>query len=521
MLAALLLTGCMGPPPIAQPNPQFAANLHQLTENEGEQEQVPERPATPVAGGNLRLAMPMPATLNPLLNSDPHVDAVLRLIFEPLVIFCPEMRPIPNPAITQSVVFSPSGSTVAISLHDDIFWEDGSPITATDIAFSIDVLRFAAPESALYRENVVNIASHTILDGRTLQINLLSPMWGMKYMLNFPIIPAHYYNPVSMTNLRAARNMHPLGNGPFRFFSYEAAGSLELIANDYAVGGAPYINTVSVMILREPDGMRYAFEQGLTDVLAADMHLWGRYSAMGKNRAAQALTNEFHFVGFNANRPLFAHYRIRAAVAHSFNLDAIVHRYFAASDAAAAPINPESWLAAEGLPRNIFDTRLAAEYFRELEEVPQITIIVSTANTVGVSAANILAEGLNDAGAYTTVELLPFADFVSRVDAGNFDIMVGGISAFPPTDLSFLHTILGYSSEELDTALSMMRYAPSEAALQQAAINAQHYIAENLPIIGIGFRQQVLYTTGHVHGNIEISPTDIFASIGDWFIYAP
>jgi len=526
-MAALILAGCMGPPPIAQPNPHFAANLHQLAEEDGDdngqdaQSALQEAPITPVVGGNLRIAMPMPATLNPLLNSDPHVDAILRLIFEPLVVFCHEMRPLPNPAITQSVVFSPSGSTVAISLHDDIFWEDGTPITASDIAFSIDVLRFSAPETAVYRANVANIASHSVLDNRTLQINLTSPMWAMKYMLNFPIIPAHYYSPVSMTNLRAARNMHPLGNGPFRFLSHEGAGSLELIANEHALGGTPYISSVTAMILRDAGGARYAFEQGLTDVLAADMHLWGRYGAMGKNRAAQILSNEFDFVGFNASSPLFAHYGARAAVAHSFDMGAIIHRYYAASDAAIAPINPDSWLAAETLPEHPFNPHMAATFFRELDEIPQIAIIVSDTNTTGVSMATMLSEGLNAAGADATLEVLPFANFVSRVETSDFDIMVGGVSVFPPTYFGFLQTLLGYSSEELDSTLSMMRHAPSEAALQQAATSVQYYIAENLPIIGIGFRRQVLYTTSPIHGDIEISAADIFTNISNWFIYHP
>ena len=524
MLAALILTGCMDPPPISQPNPYFAAGLNTAAQGDDEQEvlpQAPIRPSTPVAGGNLRIAMPMPATLNPLLNSDPHVDAVLRLVFEPLVIFDAEKRPVPNPAITQSVVFSPGGGTVAVTLLNDIFWEDGSPITAADIAFSIDVLRNSAPESAIYRENVANIASHTVLDSRTLQINLRNPMWAMKYMLNFPIIPADYYRPVSMTNLRAARNMHPLGNGPFRFLSYEAAGSLELIANENAPGGAPYIGRVTAMILREADGARYAFEQGLTDISADEMHLWGRYGATGKKRAAHVLTNEFDFMGFNFNNPLFAEYSMRAAVAHSFDLDAIIHRYYAASDAAIAPISPDSWLAVEDLRRHPFDIRLAAMYFRGLEEIPQITIIVNEANMAGVSAAGVLADGLRAAGAVVSLETLAFSSFASRINEGNFDIMVGGISAFPPTDFGFLHELLGYSSEDFDLALSMKRYAISESALQQAAAGFQHYIAENIPIIGIGFRRQALYTTGHVFGDIEISANDIFANVNDWFIYQP
>jgi len=520
ILFVLFLAGCvMGEPPLATPNPEFAINLNQPQIGEQPPQDMPAAPIAPVHGGKLRIAMPMPMTLNPLLNSDPDVDTALRLIFEPLVVFDADKRPRPNPAITQSIAFSPDGSSLNIALYDDIFWEDGSPITSADIAFSIDVLRFSAPETALHRPKVENIASHAVLDGRTLQVNLHSPMWAMKYMLNFPIIPMSYYQGVSMTNLTAARNMHPLGNGPFRFLSYEAAVSLELIANDFAAGGAPYISRVSAMILRDIGGARYAFEQGLIDVLAATPYDWGRYSAMGKNRSAEVLTGHFDFIGFNAQSPLFASHEARQAVAYSLDLQMVLQRYYAQADAAIAPINPESWLAAYDLPQPTHDPARAMLFFRHLDSASQITIIVNAANPEGIGAASFLADGMEYAGANVNLEILPFADFSSRVANADFDIVVGGISLSPAPNFGFLGSLLGYSSENLGFGLTMMRYAVSESGLMQATAVAQQYVADNLPVIGIAFRRQVLYTAGHVHGRVEISINDIFANVNDWFIH--
>jgi len=466
LTVALFLHGCMGPLPISLPNPDFALNLAQPAPTP-----APSPTPSPIRaayGGHLYIAMPLPVTLNPLLNSDPDVDTVLRLIFEPLVIFDYEQHPIPNPAITQSIVFSADGNTLAVTLRDNIFWEDGSPITSDDIAFSIDVLRFSAPATAIYRSNVANIASHMALDGRTLQINLHSPMWAMKYMLAFPIIPADYYRPVSMTNLRAARNMHPLGNGPFRFFEHELASHLKLMANEDAPGGRPYIGTIMAIFLRDMDGAGYAFERGLTHVLLAGAEDWGRFGAMGKTRAAEILTNDFDFIGFNFRNPLFADYETRAAIA--------------ASDFVLA------------------------------EDV-EISIIVNAANVKGVSMANSLT--------FAAVEALPFDAFISRVNAGDFDIVVGGIATGPAPNFDFLYNILGYSSEELDLLLSMKRHAPSDTAFHQAMADIRQYITDNLLLIDLGFRRQVLYTAGHVHGDIRISPNSIFENIRDWHLSSP
>jgi len=560
LIILLSLASCTPSPVpyIAQADPDFGRNISQAQaqgqepalQEDGENDEISYENmhtalAAGTANGHLRISMSMPATLNPLLNSDPHVAQVLRLIFEPLVILDQNLRPIPNPAITQSIIFAPDGRSLSVSLRENIYWEDGSAITSGDIAFSIDVLRFSAPETAVYRKNVSNIASHSIIDSGSIQINLVSPVWSMKYMLNFPIIPANYYRPVSMTNLMAGRNMHPLGNGPFRFHSYELANHLELIANENAPGGVPGINRITAVILRDIETSVHAFEQGVIDILVSNLGNSGRYAAMGKNRAAELPAGSFDFIGFNFNRSIFAYREIRAAIAHSLDLNAILQRYYTLRDAAIAPINPSSWLAAADLESYSFDIQRAVDLFnyvgfvpgpdgilqRQLSEVLPVvqlsmTILVNEANAPGLSTAHILSQGLTASGVDSSVEALPFEQFKARIQASDFDIMIGGFDLSPVPDFDFLHSenigsanIFGYSSEELDLLLSMLNNAPSESAFYNSAIAVQHYIAENLPFLGIGFHRQVLYTAQHISGNIQVSYGHIFLNVQEWLVH--
>lgn len=549
-IAALFaLSACMGAPPMAQPTRLPDLDFGALNEDDGEgDKEAPRTPPQPGLGGHLHVPMSLPATLNPLLNSDPHVAAVLRLIFEPLVIFDAEKRPIPNPAITESIIFSPYGHSLTLTLQNNIFWEDGSAITTADVAFSIDVLTRNAPETAVYRSLAASISSHSVIDSRSILINLNSSNWSAKYALAFPIIPADYYRTTSMTNLRAARNMHPLGNGPFRFHSYEEASRLELIINHAAIGGRPYIQRVTAIVLRDMEASAaHAFEQGIVDVFAGSPAYWGRFSALGKNRVAEAISGDFDFIGFNFNRGIFADFEIRAAVAHSFDAEAILQRYFNQNNAALAPVHPQSWLAVGGLASYAFNTNRAEELFmqagfshgvdgfleRQLSEIlpPQrllITILVNSYNPIGLSIADTLSQGLSDAGVDTNLVSLPFFQFIQRVEAGDFDIIVGGLSLSGPPNFGFLsaksqrdslaESIFGHSSEQLDLILSMINYAPAETAYRQAVGALQQYIADNLPFIGVAFRQNALYTTGRVHGDFQPIVNNILADIANWFL---
>ena len=550
LIISLLTVACTPSPVpyIAQADPNFGRNISEESASQpGEEDEQPgedthNMPIDVNTSGHMRIPIPMPMTLNPLLNSDPNVDQVLRLIFEPLVIINQNLRPIPNPAITQSIIFAPDGRSLTLSLRDNIFWEDGSEITSADIVFSIDVLRFSAPETAIYRKNAANIASVSTIDSKSVQINLHRPMWAMKYMLNFPIIPSSYYRPVSMTNLLAGRNMHPLGNGPFRFHSHELANHLELIANENAPGGAPGLDRITAVILRDFEASVHAFEQGITDILLSDLGSSGRYTAMGKMRAAELPTGSFDFIGFNFNRSIFAYHEMRAAIAHSLDLDAILQRYYTLEAAAIAPINPSSWLAQTDLASYSFDIQRAGDLFNHLGFVPgpdgilqrqlseilpamqlSMNILVNENNTPGLSTARILSEGLKASGVYVTVEALPFDQYIARIQASDFDIMIGGFDLPLVSDFDFLYSgnigaanIFGYSSEELDLMLSMLNNAPNENAFYNSANSIQRYIAENLPIIGIGFHRQALYTARHINGGREASYGHIFFNAQEW-----
>jgi len=546
----LILSACMGATPMAQPAllPPLELSVADAPVVSEDAQEITE-PPQPQAGGHLHIPMSLPRTLNPLLNSDPWVARVLRLIYEPLVIFSDDMRPIPNPAITQSIIFAEDARNMVITLRPDIMWEDGTPITSADIAFSIDVLRRFAPATAIYVPNIANFASISIIDVTSIQINLHHHTWAAIYDLAFPIISAVYHQGVNMRNLTAPHNMHPVGNGPLRFHSYELATSLELIVNHAAVGGRPYIQRVTAVILRDLGGndRRYAFEQGLASIFLGEPALWGRYAADGKNRAADIVSNNFDFISFNFNRNILTDINTRSAIAHSFDADAILRRHFTVADGAIAPVNPSSWLNATDVPMYDFDLERAAEIFAELgfskcaegflerrlsEVMPPIRlsmdIAISSDNIIGMSIADTLSNGLSEIGVDVSVIALPFARFMERVSAGDFDLAVGGMSLATLPNLDFLSSgaevdnitraLFGYYSDALNELLYEKSNALNETAFRLAMQDIQRYIASNLPILGVGFHRHVLYTSGHIHGEIELRHGDVFANISGWFI---
>ena len=101
------------------------------------------------------LSMRTTQNLNPLTNEDSSVDNALKLMFEPLVDIDENFKP--KDAIAESWSFLPSGNALTLKIKDNLYWHDGTPITADDVVFSINVMK-SSPENAVYKTCGLNIS---------------------------------------------------------------------------------------------------------------------------------------------------------------------------------------------------------------------------------------------------------------------------------------------------------------------------------------------------------------------------
>jgi len=261
-------------------------------------------------------------------------------------------------------------------------------------------------------------------------------------------------------------------------------------------------------------------------------------------RGHDYISNNFDFIGFNFGLTMFMDLSMRQAIAHAMDSEYAIVRAFSENAAASAPINPQSWLFAPDTATHSFDLARTEELFgrlgftrnadglmerRVLVGMPQIlniSILVNEESRERVLIAELLAANLRAAGADAIVEKVNFAEFQSRLTAGDFDVFIGGLSLSAIPDLSFaFHSsnagasnVMRYASDEMDLLLYIARQASSDMALITAMGDLQRHIAANLPIYGIGFRREILVTSARVHGDFTTRIDDGLAGIQGWFI---
>ncbi len=170
--------------------------------------------------------------------------ALVALLFRGLVRLGPGTSIVGDLADTWQV--DDTGSTWTFHLRADQRWQDGEPITADDVAFTIDILSspdYTGPGAESWRD-----VSATVTDSSTVVLHLTTPLGGFLEAATQPIAPEHLLADVPPDQIADdAFGQQPVGSGPFRLVFLDPQRALLAAATpvDVAPGepGGPNFST--------------------------------------------------------------------------------------------------------------------------------------------------------------------------------------------------------------------------------------------------------------------------------------
>ena len=527
----LLLTGCKQD--VGHNKTKENANAPVIKQNK-EKVEVQE-------GGTLHLAMRTVQTLNPLLNEEETVDRILKLVYLPLVKLDEKRKP--SPSIAKGWSFSEDGKTLSMTLREDIQWQDGTNLTADDVIFSMNTLR-GASENAVYKNSMGYIASYTKTGTHSVTITFRQTFSGNLYALCFPVICAHYYNQENV--LTSAKNMKPMGDGYYKFQEFIPTKELRLVKSETVFGEKAKMDNIVVSISADKNTDIFSFDQGLIDTLAADVTEMGKYDGTKNTKLFEYTTNYLDFIGFNFNQSLFQDKNIRKAISYALPREAILESvYLNHATMANTLVNPTSWLFEENTIKYTYKAEEAEKLLRasnwidsnrdgirdrktnELVETLKITILVNAENEARRQIAMRLADELHALGFDVSIDVEAFESYTQKLLDKDYDMFIGGWQLSIIPDYSFmLHSsqigngnYAAYNSVEMNEILGAAYVAVKEEDIRNAYSKLQKYTAEELPYIGIAFRNSALFSEERVYGNVNPLENNIFDNINEWFLY--
>ncbi len=225
--------------------------------------------SVPLRGGSISEGIiGTPRFINPILANTPADQDLVALIYSGLMRKNTDGTLTPDLATSYTV--SKDGLTYVFTLKNNIYFQDGKPVTADDVIFTVN----EAKDPTIQSPEEINWSGVTAtkIDNKTIQFTLKQPYASFLDNTTLGIMPAHVWSnsPIELNNA----NISPIGSGPYmvKSFNKESSGvidSYELTSFNKFALGEPYIKTMNLYFYSSEDDLISALEDGTVDQISS------------------------------------------------------------------------------------------------------------------------------------------------------------------------------------------------------------------------------------------------------------
>ncbi|HEY7575145.1 MAG TPA: ABC transporter substrate-binding protein [Thermoanaerobaculia bacterium] len=402
------------------------------------------REAPPVASATIsRHLLGEPASLDPTVTNEEIGLRVEQMLFRPLVGIDRERSEIP--ALAKSWTVSHDGTTYEFVLDPDARWEDSTPVTAEDVAFTIDRIRDPKVPAANWKWGFEDLTAVETPDPHRVIVRFQRPYAERLLAFNLPI--------VSQAAFRRGgdADRQPFASAPYRLESWETGQRLTLVRrDDQPAEKFPYRRIVFHVI---PDGA-VAFRAGSRGELDEFLVSRDRVPEAQRspefgahNRLMEVPQLLAVSVVWSIRNPVLADARVRRALAHSWPRAEVAKRLYP-PDGARLISGPYPAGARENDPSVLPPAYDRAESARLLDEAGITAgkdgprrqkgkkVSLQTIYLAGPPMYANIVEILRQSYAAVGIELVPrpldWAALSQRFAAGEFDLFLTANTFLPP-----------------------------------------------------------------------------------------
>jgi peptide/nickel transport system substrate-binding protein len=281
---------------------------------------------TPIAGGTLNLVYyPEPNQLVPINTSAGGPSSFGPKLFEGLLAYDYDLNPKPQLATEWSI--SPDGLVYTFKLRPGVKFSDGHDLTSADVAFSISRLREAHPRGRITFQNVVEVDDSDPLVARIVLSKPSASLISGLAATESPIVPKHIFETLDPTADPAIEQI--VGSGPFLLKEWVKGSHLIFERSPtYWDAPKPYIDRLVVRFIEDPGARAAALETGEVDIgpNAVSFGDLERFKALPQfvvDTTVFAYSGPLHQLIINLENETLANVKVRQAIAHSIDLDAM------------------------------------------------------------------------------------------------------------------------------------------------------------------------------------------------------
>jgi peptide/nickel transport system substrate-binding protein len=452
-----------------------------------------------------------------------------------------------------------SGRLWTFHLRPGQFWEDGQPISANDVAFTVGVLSdplYAGPGAESWRD-----VSAVVIDPLTVELRLSTALGGFLQAATQPIAPAHALAGVPPDLISEDPfGTRPIGSGPFRLQRLDAERAILVAAAPVEPPGSPgrpnfatprptdslltpaptqrpdiavpHLANVELRFYDDLDLLRADWEAGRLDAVSGLQPEAAReFASAGNARLVRypGTTLLAATLDLRVRRDDFQDAAVRRALLQAIDRDALVSSALGGLGTRADSLIPPSstmYDAAANAPV-AFDLEAAQKALRDADwrasegswipkdgDEPLVIELLSPeegANPVAYAAAAQVRDGWHALGLAVRLVPLPPTELIGdRLARGDFQVAVLPLAIGLDPDLYPLmaasqtrsggSNVAGLQDPELDVLLVAARTPVEPIARATAYAALQERLNANTYILPLAFRDEYVVFRDTVEG---------------------
>jgi peptide/nickel transport system substrate-binding protein len=445
-----------------------------------------------------------PTSLDPRTATDASSAMIAGLVHRGLTTTDASGEPVPDLATRWE---SPDPLTYRFHLGHARF-QTGEPVRAEDVVATYRSLA-AAARQARPHEALGFVAEAAAEDERTVRFTLREPAAAFLHATRLAILPAAC----------AAKPDCRVGAGPFRL---EDAGvdSVRLAASATAET-PPAVAGIVFRVSPDSVSRALALARGSIDLVQnavePDLLPWLRQQGL---EVVATPGSTFHYLGLNLRHPALADRKLRRAIAHAIDRDAIVRWVLAGH---ARPANdlfpPEHW-AHRGVEGYRFDPALARRLVAEAARKPPYLTLKTSNVEIRRRIGEVIAGMLGGVGIPTEVRPLEWATLYGDVRRGSFELFALAWVGIEEPDHyhAILHSSMapprgsnrgGYADPEVDVLTVEARHVADRGTRRGLYRRVAEIVHRDVPFVPLWWVDNVVVKTRRLTGFVATPTGDL------------
>lgn len=359
--------------------------------------------------------------LNRAINTNTLLP--MREVMEQLFVLDEKSQPVPE--LATSFTLADDMQSAVIELRKNVRFHDGTPFNADAVIAHYNWLFNL--KNGVNLASIDRLASLEKVDEHTVKMIFKGPWATALSSIAMPGATSLIGSPTAIQKDPDGFHRKPVGTGPFIFKEWRSGDRVVLEKNpDYWQEGLPYLDQVIYKIIPDGNTRFKSLRSGELDItwVSTPQHV----VEAQKDPKLVVNANDFgvaHVYNLNHSKPPFDDVRVRAAMIHAFNAQAVAQSYYLGTATPVDSVFPKSspWYCPNLKNWRTYDLEKAKALVKEVGKPIEFKITtISTPEWRRM--AGIIQHMAKEAGMTAEIELVDQTENLRRGFSGDFQMNI-------------------------------------------------------------------------------------------------